>query len=761
MNKKSIIFSFLLVLSTACNNVPSQIITEPEINKTGKTITELEQADLPVQDILELDKSYGKFKTKAQTETYINNKLNNYINFGNDAALLRELKYIKFKYSKEFYNVLDNDPSLYFTITSISNVISTRASNPLFDLFIKRSDPTLPAPVAVSAGTLKSENFIANWNEVLNATSGYELEVFDGVTSIGLYTIPKPTITSYRVTGLDQDKNYTYVVRGKRSSIGIDSNTINVSTPIYNVNTLSGTVGDAVGAMASAQFNDPVGFNFDSTGKLLITDGANNKVKVYDPSTDNVSTLITGLSYPSAVDFATNGDIYVSAYLEGNVKRYNSAGTFLNNVYSVSNVESVALDNTNNVYYSHRDDGTQALNVIYKNGIALNSGGLWRPFLHFAENGKLYGSSYFGNQVFEINTSTGALTTIAGTGTAGFNGDGIQATNAQINRPTYLTSDKDNNLYFSEETGRRYRKVNLTTGVISTLAGTGVSGTADGASTSATFEGPMGIVKDKDGNFYTSSWPADTIRKISIAAPTPSDFVTGLGSLRGMVFDGTYVYVSEFSTGKIKKITLAGSASDFTTGLTNPFGLAIDYNGDMYVGEETTNTIKKINSAGTVTNASFVTGLNGPYTIKFYSGNLYVAERNSGLIKKITTTGTVTTYASGLSQPVGITFDNIGNMYVTEFNGSGTIKKIDTSGNITTFASSLAFPFGIIYNPASNDFYVAEIFNNRVIKLNSSGVVTNSSFVTSLSSPSSLILDNSQNLYISQESSGTIKKIAL
>jgi hypothetical protein len=117
--------------------------------------------------------------------------------------------------------------------------------------------------------------------------------------------------------------------------------------------------------------------------------------------------------------------------------------------------------------------------------------------------GNLYAADYFGCLVWNV-TSAGAVSLVAGVqGVCGFNGDGIQATQADLNAPYGLALDSTGNLYIADSLNNRVRKVN-TSGVISTTAGAGTCGFSGdgGPATSAKLCVPMGLALDTKGNFY-------------------------------------------------------------------------------------------------------------------------------------------------------------------------------------------------------------------------------------------------------------------
>jgi streptogramin lyase len=164
--------------------------------------------------------------------------------------------------------------------------------------------------------------------------------------------------------------------------------------------------------------------------------------------------------------------------------------------------------------------------------------------------------------------------------------------------------------------------------------------------------------------------------------------------------------------------------SVFTTDLNNPFGLAFDANGILFVADANTGNINKFTPSGdkTVFAIGVNSGINTPRGLAFdASGNLYVADSSSNAIKKISPTGTVTNFATGLSSPRGLAFDVSGNLFVTT--NSGTIDKFTPSGARTVFASGLTDPFGLAFD-RSGSLFVADRGTSTIDKFTPSGVKT-------------------------------------
>ena len=194
----------------------------------------------------------------------------------------------------------------------------------------------------------------------------------------------------------------------------------------------------------------------------------------------------------------------------------------------------VALDGDNNIYigdqYNHR-----VRKVIYSSGVIntiagtgstgysgigglATSANIFRPCgVNLDSSNNIYFGEFYGYGVIrKITVSTGVLSTVAGTGTQGYNGDNIQATSAMLTSPYDVTLDDYDNLYIADWFNNRVRKVTISTGIITTIAGTGAtSPTGDGsAATSAALNGPMFVRLDSSGNVYISERSGNRLRKV-------------------------------------------------------------------------------------------------------------------------------------------------------------------------------------------------------------------------------------------------------
>lgn len=326
------------------------------------------------------------------------------------------------------------------------------------------------------------------------------------------------------------------------------------------------------------------------------------------------------------------------------------------------------------------------------------------------------------------------VSTLAGSGAQGFlNGTGYNTTFYQ---PVKLAIDAAENIYVADQRNNSIRKV-TPSGVVTTIAGNGASGYADGIGTAARFRDPFGMVVDATGNIYVADAGNNCIRKIS-----PTGMVTTLaGTTDSGFMDGT------------------GTNARFNY----PFDLCIDGSGNLIVADINNNRLRKITPTGVVTtiagngSVDFLDGpisqatMLNPSSIAYdaSSGNIYVSQNN--FIRKITPQGTVSLmagrtdplfgsgYVDGpglgakLNQIVSLTIDKQGNLYATD-SENHLIRKITPEGYVSTYAgiyynasdakfkdgpanqAYFARPYGIVINK-EGDIYVSERDGNKIRKI--------------------------------------------
>jgi hypothetical protein len=360
---------------------------------------------------------------------------------------------------------------------------------------------------------------------------------------------------------------------------------------------------------------------------------------------------------------------------------------------------------------------------------------------------------------------------------------------ARFDFPDGVAADGAGNVYVADSGNDTIRKI-TPAGVVSTLAGlAGSSGSADGTGSAARFSLPTGVAVDNAGNVYVADDGNNTIRKI-----TPCGVVSTLAGLAG-------------SSGSANG---TGSAARFS----QPFGLTVDSAGNVYVADRDNHLIRKVTPAGVVTTLAGLAGSSGstdgtgsaarfnfPLGVAVdNAGNVYVADTNSSTIRKVTSTGVVSTFA-GLAGSVGsadgignaarfnntqgVAVDGAGSVYVADYLNH-TIRKISPSRAVSTLAglagagggadgtgnaARFNFPYGVTVDGAGNA-YVADSGNNTIRKVTPSRIVTTlaglpGSFGSAdgtgtdarFGFPVSAAVDNTGNVYVTDSSNHTIRKI--
>jgi len=326
-----------------------------------------------------------------------------------------------------------------------------------------------------------------------------------------------------------------------------------------------------------------------------------------------------------------------------------------------------------------------------------------------------------------FNASSYSVSTLAGTGALGST-DGLGAT-ATFTFPLDVAVDVSGNLYIGDRDSHKVRKISPS-GIVSTLAGTGAIGSADGAGATATFSDLYGVAVDTSGTVYVADQNNEKIRKITSAGVVST--LAGTGSVGSK--DG------------------AGTTATFS----DPIGVAVDKNGNVYVTDAGNNKIRKITPAGVVSTVAgtgaqgSADGVGATATFSYpegvavdSSGVLYVSDFNNHKIRKITPAGVVSTLAgtgaqgsadgaaatATFSHPRGIALDADGNIYVVD-SENNKIRKITAAGVVSTIAgtgaqgsvdgagatATFTVPWGIALD-ASGNLYVVDWKNSKIRKL--------------------------------------------
>ena len=539
--------------------------------------------------------------------------------------------------------------------------------------------------------------------------------------------------------------------------------------------TVGGYIGDN-GPATSAGLDGPRDIIQDSAGNTYLTDVFNNRIRVITPA-GTISTFagtgIAGfsgdgglaknatLSFPNAIVFDSAGNMLVADGGNNRIRRIDTSGII------------TTIAGTGVLGYS--GDGGPALQA------ELNDP--WSLLLDSA--GNLYFSDILNYAVRKIDTS-GIITTVAGTGTAGYNGDNIPAILAQLNLPRQLVLDAQGNLYIADAFNHRVRKVD-SSGTITTFAGNGLQGfTGDGGPATAAEVGNPSGMKILGNFLIVSNAGAARIRKINFAPPNIIN--TFAGSVGGFDGDGNPPLLTEFNgpkgilftaTGnllvadqfnaRLRQVTAAvtttiagGFVGDNRKGtqahLTTPENFSFDPSGNYYIAEWGGNRIRKLDAgSGQITTIAGIgtsgySGDGGPATQAQIdqpfgvaadgSGNVYVADTSNAVIRKVDSSGTITTFATNpnFSDLVSLAVDGAGDIYSAD-DGACVIRKIDHISGVVSIIAGTEFVCGFSGDggPATSaqlnsaygvavdirgNVYIGDSLNNRVRKVNSRGIIS-------------------------------------
>jgi sugar lactone lactonase YvrE len=355
----------------------------------------------------------------------------------------------------------------------------------------------------------------------------------------------------------------------------------------------------------------------------------------------------------------SNGDVYVIDSLQCIVDKFTAATSLTSRVAGSGCSASAG-------------DGGPATSAVFRNGsqVAVNG------------RGDIYIPDLSGSAIRKVDALTGIITTVAGIlNSYGYTAGPVVATTATLSAPASMAVDDAGNFYWTDNAEYMVRKVDVSTGILTTVAGSHVAPgySGDGGPATSAALGPLGgIALDGSGNLYIADSSNNVVREVS---PAPGIITTIAGT-----GPATCSYGGDH--GPATRALLCG-----------PLAVAVDAAGNVYFDDAGNGVVRKVNaSSGDITTAAGLYSANPPTT---YTGN-----------------GGPATLAS-LVDLVGVTLDGAGNLYVTD-GQSNVIRKITGAMGIANFAT-----FNVADSSPAQDITVS---NNGNAILDLSGLVSSINF---------------------------------
>ena len=399
------------------------------------------------------------------------------------------------------------------------------------------------APSIIGVGypvIISGTNFSADSTKNIVAFNGVTAKLVSSSTTQLVATVPLTATTG-------------------KISVNVNGKTIsssgNITVITLTVTTIAGgkpgQFSDGTGA--GANFYGPWGIAGDGNGNYYVGDAANNRIRKVTsagvvttfagtgaPGSLNGAAATASFGQPFGVAFDSQGNLFVSCAGLNNIRKITPAGV----------VSTFAGDQNGNPGYTDATGTAARFNVPL--GIAIDKSD--NVFVMDAQN----------NRIRKI-TPAGVVSTFAGSGAGG--STDATGTAASFNQAWGIGIDANNNLYVVDAGNDKIRKV-TPAAVVTTFAGSGAQGSADGQALSATFNQPLGIIADAAGNFYVTDQGNQKIRMI-----------TANGTVVTLAGNGT-----QASTDGV-----GGFAS-----FSSPLGMAIDANGVIYMIDNYSATVRKM-----------------------------------------------------------------------------------------------------------------------------------------------------------------------
>lgn len=375
-------------------------------------------------------------------------------------------------------------------------------------------------------------------------------------------------------------------------------------------NGVSGYSGDG-GSAVQACLNEPKGVSLDRHGNVYVADSENHVVRKIDRATGVISTIAGRSIQEDGQIIGWSDDTTVSA--EEDPFADHDPATKSHSTYT----QHTDLSGTVR-YWTNRT--ASVTRYAGDGGLAIHACLNFPTAVAVDREGNVYIADTMNHRVRMVEAATGVISTLAGTGHAGFSGDGGAASEATLNEPAALIVDETHQLYIADQSNHRIRVVNLNTGRIGTIAGTGAA-TYDGdekLAVSAALAGPSGLAL-ADDRLYIADTFNGRIRCLHLSS----------GQISTVAGDGaSYRYESP--------------SDPPSPSLARPTGIAVGHNGDLFLTDSDNHLIRQWDwDSGT----AFCMAGNG--------GSSYSGDRGAAR-------------EAGLCYPFGIAVDRGGSLLVAD-----------------------------------------------------------------------------------------------
>ncbi|HVX10740.1 MAG TPA: MBG domain-containing protein [Pirellulales bacterium] len=526
--------------------------------------------------------------------------------------------------------------------------------------------------------------------------------------------------------------------------------------------------------------NLPYGVAVDAAGDVFVADLGNNAIEEIQPD-GTIHTIGSGFVSPSGVAVDADGDVFVADFGNNAVKEILPNGTIQRIDFNFDQPVGLAVDAAGNVFVA--DSGNNAIEEIIKDGPVWTVGSGFTDPTGVAVDAA--GHIFVADKFFALKEFVP--------------GGEIQTLGSGFGIPTSVAVDAAGDVFVTDVANAAVKEI-LPDGEIQTL-GSG-------------FSGAGGVAVDAAGNVFVGDIDKSGVVELSptSVAATPatvsgSTTRTISAALTGLTQDTTYFYRAAVTDAAGTVVDTQGPPQSFTTplmdvatqaansvsstgatltatvkpqgqnatvtfqystdpsfiptvestlgsGFADPFGVAVDAAGDVFVADPGNSAVKEVLRSGTI--QTLGSGFGSPEGVAVdAAGDVFVADFDNSVIEEILPGGTMQTLGSGFKDPTGVAVDAAGDVFVADY-GNNAVKKILPSGAVQTLGSGFKNPTGVAVD-ASGDVFVADYGNNAVKEILRGGTIQ--TLGSGFSQPAAVAVDALGDVFVADYGNGAVKEI--